>query len=108
MRIDSRLRFIMAATLAVLSAVGLMTTSYLNAASFLVLLPPMFLFKEYRNKRHLLMFAAVCVAAGIIALRVLLYANPFEADVARPEELEGIARFLKLFWFNIGMMLSKF
>ncbi len=105
-RVDSKTRLAIATTLAVLSAVGLMLTNYLNAASFLLLLPLMFLLEPYRNKQHLLMFAAVCAATGIMALRIYIYANPFRADIARVDAMEGMARYLKLLWFNLRDLSS--
>jgi hypothetical protein len=76
-------------------------TSYLNAASAMVMLPLFYALPAYRRPekhRFLAVVYAVTIACGMY---VYLVKNPYAAAVAEPDALPGLERYAVLAWRHL-------
>ncbi len=70
---------------------GLFFTSYFNAASAVLFLPLFFLFKDFRQKPHLVRLGNAAMTAAIMGSYALVVRNPFGSQLARREHEAGFS-----------------
>jgi len=89
------------ASCAAVCAALLMATSYLNAVGCVAAMALLFPQARLRNRRSVLVSVAALAGAASLGAYVLATANPLDAAVPRPDELEGLPRLARLMWLNL-------
>lgn len=101
-RVGSSRREDIAATLAGVGATAaLWWTSYLNAASAMVMLPLFYAFPAYRRREKHRFLAAVFAATLLCGAYVYFVKNPFAMAVAEPDSISGFERDATLAWRHL-------
>ncbi len=98
---SSRRDEVLATLVGVIATTALWWTSYLNAASAMVMLPLFYALPAYRRPgkhRFLAVVYAVTIVCGMV---VYFVKNPYAAAVAEPDTLSGLERYATLAWRHL-------